>query len=111
MSKKGKDMSQNAKIGFGEHLAYGIGGGFATNAVNLFIGAFLIVYLTEIMKINPGIAAGIIGVSKFLDGISDLIAGRVIDKTHSKFGKARIWLLRMIPCTVIALFLLYLMHA
>ena len=43
MSKKSKDMSQNAKVGFGEHLAYGIGGGFATNAVNLFIGAFLIV--------------------------------------------------------------------
>ena len=109
MSKKSKDMSQNAKVGFGEHLAYGIGGGFATNAVNLFIGAFLIVYLTEIMKINPGVAAGIVGVSKFLDGISDLIAGRIIDKTHSKFGKARVWLLRMIPCTVISLLLLYLM--
>ena len=26
MSKKSKDMSQNAKVGFGEHLAYGIGG-------------------------------------------------------------------------------------
>lgn len=109
MKKNKRDMSSNAKIGFGEHLAYGIGGGFATNAVNLFVGAFLLIYLTEILKINPGIAASIIGVSKFLDGISDLIAGRVIDKTHSKFGKARIWLLRMIPCTVISLLLLYLM--
>lgn len=109
MKTNKRDMSPNAKIGFGEHLAYGIGGGFATNAVNLFVGAFLLIYLTEILKISPGIAASIIGVSKFLDGISDLIAGRVIDKTHSKFGKARIWLLRMIPCTVIALLLLYLM--
>lgn len=108
MKKNKRDMSPNAKIGFGEHLAYGIGGGFATNAVNLFVGGFLLIYLTEILKINAGIAASIIGISKFLDGISDLIAGRVIDRTHSKFGKARIWLLRMIPCTVIALLLLYL---
>lgn len=103
MAKRNRDMSQNARIGFGEHLAYGIGGGFATNSVNLFIGAFLLIYLTEIMKINPATAASIIGVSKILDGISDLVAGRIIDKTHGRLGKARTWLLRMIPCTAIAL--------
>lgn len=109
MSKKERNMSPDAKLGMGEHLAYGIGGGFATNAVNLFIAAFLIVFYTEIMHVNPGIAASVIGGSKLLDGVSDLVAGRIIDKTHSKFGKTRIWLLRMIPATVAALFLIYLM--
>ena len=37
MSKKERNMSPDTKLGMGEHLAYGIGGGFATNAVNLFI--------------------------------------------------------------------------
>lgn len=106
--RKHRDMSPDAKIGFGENLAYGIGGGFATNAVNLFVSGFLLVYLTEIMRINPGVAASIIAVSKLLDGLSDLLAGRIIDRTVSKLGKARIWLLRMIPATVISLFLLYL---
>lgn len=109
MSKRNKDLSPDAKIGMGEHLAYGIGGGFATNAVNLFIGAFLIIFYTEIMHVNPGIAASVIGVSKLLDGVSDLVGGRIIDRTHSKFGKTRIWLLRMIPATVVSLFLIYLM--
>ena len=62
MSKKERNMSPDTKLGMGEHLAYGIGGGFATNAVNLFIAAFLIVFYTEIMHVNPGIAASVIGV-------------------------------------------------
>lgn len=109
MSKRNVDLSPDAKVGILEHLAYGIGGGFATNAVNLFISAFLLVFYTEVMHVNPGAAASIIGISKLLDGLSDLVAGRIIDKTHSRFGKTRVWLLRMIPATVIALLLIYLM--
>ncbi|MBU3874919.1 glycoside-pentoside-hexuronide (GPH):cation symporter [Faecalicatena sp. AGMB00832] len=109
MSKRNVDLSPDAKVGILEHLAYGIGGGFATNAVNLFISAFLLIFYTEVMHVNPGAAASIIGISKLLDGLSDLVAGRIIDKTHSRFGKTRIWLLRMIPATIIALLLIYLM--
>lgn len=109
MSKRKIDLSPDAKVGILEHLAYGIGGGFATNAVNLFISAFLLVFYTEVMHVNPGAAASIIGISKLLDGLSDLVAGRIIDKTHSRFGKTRVWLLRMIPATIIALLLIYLM--
>lgn len=109
MSKRNLDLSPEAKVGILEHLAYGIGGGFATNAVNFFIASFLLIFYTEVMHVNPGIAASIIGVSKLLDGLSDLVAGRIIDKTHSRFGKTRIWLLRMLPATIIALFLIYLM--
>jgi len=31
--------------------------------------------------------------SKVLDGISDVIFGTLIDRTHSKLGKARPWML------------------
>lgn len=108
--KRQRDMSPDAETGIGEQICYGIGGGFATNAVNLFIASFLLVFYTEVMHVNAGTAAGIIGVSKFLDGLSDLVAGRIIDKTGSRrFGKARAWILRMIPCMIIALALIYLM--
>lgn len=109
MSKRTRDLSPDAKVGFGEHLAYGIGGGFATNAVNFFIAGFLIIFYTEVMHVEPVIASTIIGVSKLLDGLSDLVAGRIIDRTHSKFGKTRVWMLRMIPATILSLFAIYLM--
>lgn len=42
---------------------------------------------------------------KFLDGISDLVMGYIVDHTHSKWGKARPWIARLcIPlavCTVL----------
>ena len=34
-------------------------------------------------------------ISKIFDGVSDLIKGRIVDRTHSRWGKARPWMLRM----------------
>lgn len=34
-------------------------------------------------------------ISKIFDGVSDLIMGRIVDRTHSRWGKARPWMLRM----------------
>ena len=110
MRKRPLDLSPGASVRLGESLAYGVGGGFATNAINLFATTFAIVFYTEVMHVNPATATSVVGVSKILDGLSDLIAGRVIDNTKpGKFGKARIWLLRMIPFTVVAMLAMYLM--
>lgn len=40
-------------------------------------------------------AGSIMAVSRIFDGVSDLVMGRIVDKTHSKWGKARPWLLRL----------------
>lgn len=46
-------------------------------------------------------------VSKVFDGVSDLIMGRIIDKTKSKYGKARPWYARMIiPTSICAVVIL-----
>ena len=43
--------------------------------------------------LNTGIIGTLMLVSKFLDGISDVIFGNLIDRTKSKLGKARPWML------------------
>ena len=40
---------------------------------------------------NPGIVGTLIAVSNLLDGVTDIFFGSLIDKTHSKMGKARPW--------------------
>lgn len=50
-------------------------------------------------------------VSKVFDGVSDLIMGRIIDKTKSKYGKARPWYAKMIIPTSICVLLLFWMPA
>ena len=41
---------------------------------------------------NAGIVGTLIAVSKLFDGVSDIFFGSMIDKTHSKMGKARPWM-------------------
>ena len=55
----------------------------------------------------PGIVGTLIAVSKLLDGVTDIFFGSLIDKTHSKMGKARPWMLYgYIGCaiTLVAIF-------
>ncbi len=44
-----------------------------------------------------GVSAAAVGtimlVSRVFDGISDIIMGMIVDRTRSKYGKARIWIL------------------
>ena len=107
--KKNWDMSPSAAIGKKEKIAYGIFGSFGASAVNIFTAGFILIFYTEILKVEPLLASTVIGVSKLLDGLSDLAAGRILDKTHHRMGKARVWILRMIPFTIASIFSIYLM--
>ena len=65
------------------------------------------IYLTNTVGLNPGIVGTLIAVSKLLDGVTDIFFGSLIDKTHSKMGKARPWMLYgYIGCaiTLVAIF-------
>ncbi|MGN0521074.1 MAG: MFS transporter [Eubacterium sp.] len=96
-------MNPNAKLSFMERFAYGLGD-YSGNLIYSSISSFLIVYYSSVVGANTAVAASIIAVSKIFDGISDLVMGSIVDNTHSKYGKARPWLIRLcIPlavCTV-----------
>lgn len=109
--KRERNLSPNAKIRMGESFAYGIGGAFGSGAVNIFVASFILIFYTEILHVEPLVASGVIGVSKLLDGLSDLVAGKIIDNTSHKLGKTRVWILRMIPFTIASLFAIYLMFS
>ena len=84
----------NAKLSMVERLAYGLGD-YNNNLVVSSINAFLLVYYVSVLGVDSKLAASILAISKIFDGVSDLIMGRIVDRTHSKWGKARPWLLRM----------------
>lgn len=100
MKEKSAKMDPNAKLSWLERISYGCGD-FAANLVYSAISAFLLVYYTECVGLNAASAASVMAVSKVFDGISDLVMGRVVDRTHSKWGKARPWIMRAaIPLAV-----------
>ena len=74
------------KIGYGS-------GDIAGNVVYAFLTFFVMIYLTDTVGLNAGIVGTLMAVAKIFDGISDVIFGSLIDKTHTKMGKARPWML------------------
>ena len=92
------------KVGYGS-------GDIAGNVVYAFLSSFVMIYLTNTVGLNPGIVGTLIAVSKLFDGITDVFFGSMIDKTKSRMGKARPWMLYgYIGCavTLVANFLQYL---
>ena len=74
------------KVGYGS-------GDIAGNCVYALLTAFMMFYLTDTIGLKMGIVSTLIAASKIFDGVSDFFFGRMIDKTHSKMGKARPWML------------------
>ena len=74
------------KVGYGS-------GDLAANMVYGLLTSFVLIYLTDTVGLNAGIVGTLMMFSKFADGVTDVFFGTLIDKTHSKMGKARPWML------------------
>ena len=74
------------KIGYGS-------GDVAGNVVYAFLSTFMMFYLTETIGMNVGVVGTLMALSKLFDGVTDIFFGTLIDKTRTKMGKARPWML------------------
>ncbi len=80
------------KIGVGEKLAYGCGD-LASNLVMVLTGTYISFFYTDALGLNVGVVGTLILISRFFDGFTDIVMGFIMDKTKSKHGKARAWML------------------
>lgn len=74
------------KIGYGS-------GDIAGNTVYAFLSTFLMFYLTDTVGMNVGIVGTLMAVSNLLDSATDILFGTLLDRTHTKMGRARPWML------------------
>ncbi len=86
-----KEQYEGQQLSFMESLSYGFTG-FGTNILANMVASFVTFYYTN----SVGVAAAVVGtmilLSKLLDGVSDFIMGIIIEKTHTKWGQAKPWL-------------------
>ncbi len=101
-----KSNEPTAPLGILERLCYGCGN-FGSGLMSQVITAFLLFFYTDYIHLNAGVVGIIFMIVRISDGFTDLIMGRIVDKTHSKYGRARVWILRMCIPYAIASVLLF----
>lgn len=94
-AKGGLVMSQKkSEIRFWERFSYGCGD-LGCNIIYSAMSSFLLFYYTDYVHVSAGVIGTIMLLSRVFDGITDLIMGIIVDRTKSRFGKCRPWILRM----------------
>ena len=74
------------KVGYGS-------GDIAGNVVYALLSAFVMIYLTDTAGLNAGVIGTLMMVARIFDGASDIFFGALIDKTRTRMGRARPWML------------------
>lgn len=71
------------------------------------IAFFMMFYYTDYIGLSSAVVGTILMACKILDGVSDILMGYIIDKTHTRWGKARPWIIFPAPFYAIAFVLLF----
>ena len=85
-------MNEKKYLNWFNKIGYG-SGDIAGNVVYAFLSTFMMFYLTDTVGMDVGIVGTLMALSKLFDGITDLFFGSMIDKTKTKMGKARPWMI------------------
>lgn len=98
--------SEQRKLKFGEKLAYGMGD-CGANIYVAMAGTFLTGYYTDTVGLATAAVGTMMLLARIFDGITDLLMGAIVDKTKSRWGKARPWVLWTAPLMAIGLIALF----
>ena len=85
-------MNEKKYLKWYQKVAYG-SGDLASNCSYGLVSSFLLLYLSDVLGMDTGIVGTLMLISKIFDGVTDVFFGTMIDKTKSKLGKARPWML------------------
>ena len=102
------ENKKSGKLSIATIISYGMAYGSGYQIMGSLVGSYLMIFFTDTFGI-PAAAAGVIMVlASIWDAINDPIMGVLADKTHTRFGKFRPYLLWVPGCltvTVVCLFM------
>jgi GPH family glycoside/pentoside/hexuronide:cation symporter len=93
-----------------EKLSYAFGN-MGSYILWAFVGVYVTIYVTDC--IQPGkelltLLGTLILVCRVFDALSDILMGVIIENTHSRIGKARLWFgISILPLTIVFFFLFF----
>ncbi len=98
-------LMSRSYVGVRENLAYGIACG-GQNMSYTFMASYLTYFFVNVFGIDPTIVATMLFIEGIWDAVNDPIMGSIVDKTRTRFGKLRPYLLVIpIPLAVVTMLL------
>src|SRR5205807_1864834 len=79
-----------------QYVGYG-GGDAANNLTFSLTSMFLLLYYTDVAGIAAGAAGAVLVVSRVWGAFTDIFAGRMVDKTNTRWGRFRPYFLFVGP--------------
>lgn len=102
---------KDGKLSVSTRISYA-GGDVACNVIFGMIGTLLTLFYTDYVGINPATIGMVMLISRLFDGVSDLVMGMIVERTNSKWGKSRPWILWMsVPYALSAVLLFTVPHS
>ncbi|MDO4491616.1 MAG: glycoside-pentoside-hexuronide (GPH):cation symporter [Lachnospiraceae bacterium] len=87
-----KPVDEYTKLNTPKKIGYACGD-FACNMSWSLIGSYLMFFYTDIAMLNATVIASIMFISKFWDAINDPIVGSLADRTKTRWGRYRPWII------------------
>lgn len=78
--------TSNEKMDKGSAIAYTIGFG-GTQVVWYMINNYLMLFYTDVVTLSAGVISTILLIARIWDAINDPMMGAIVDRTHTRWGK------------------------
>lgn len=102
-----KTFSEFAKVPVKEKFFYFFGEFGSQSIIYYLVLTYSVFFYTDVMHLSAATVGIVVLVSRCCDAFTDLIIGTIVDRTKSKLGKARFWVIVMTVPYAVSMLLIY----
>lgn len=82
-------------------------GMFGCNAAYSMVNTYLLMFYTDVVKLDAADLSLMFLITKLFDGVTDYLVGSLIDRTNTRLGRNKPWMLYGIPVFVFGFLLVF----
>ncbi len=87
LKEQRKAERKAGKVGIGKLILWNSSS--CSVALSTLVLGFATFYCTEVLQLNPAMVGTLFMVSKIFDSVTDIVAGFIVDRTKTRWGKGR----------------------
>lgn len=99
-------MSSDERLPLAPLVAYSAPA-LGLGAMFFLVNLYLLKFSTDVLLVAPAVMGVLFGISRIWDAVADPLAGYFSDRTHSRFGRRRPWILASLAPTLASFWMLW----